>query len=187
MILLTTSRRPTGRIRIFCKEISYNIPNITRINRGKLSLDGLAAKALELNAEKVLIVDRWKGGPGKIEFFKLEDRKLQPIPPIIYLRGVKLRREFGTITRGRRIKSTVMLASPKPSQEIESLEKTFSSFFNLPIVHGLEECKTYDAFLQAGMNQAGEIVVTFRLLPENVEIGPRMRISHLIWDLTHEG
>lgn len=187
MILLTTSRRPTRRIRTFCKELSYNIPNLTRINRGKLSLEGLAAKALELNAEKVVIVDRWKGGPGKIELFKLENGKLQPIPPLIYLRGVKLRREFGTMPRGRRIRSTVILASSKPSREIEKLEEALSAFFNLPIIQGLEDCKNCNALMQTEMNEAGEIVVTFRLLPENVEIGPRMRISHFIWDLTHEG
>ncbi|MEM2386887.1 MAG: hypothetical protein QXO50_02575 [Candidatus Bathyarchaeia archaeon] len=187
MILLTTSRRPTRRIRTFCKELSYNIPSITRINRGKLSFEGLASKALELNAEKILIVDRWKGGPGKIELFKLENGKLQPISPLIYLRGVKLRREFGTMPRGRRIKSTAILVSSKSSQEIVKLEKSFSEFFNLPLVQSLENCKNYNALLQTGINEAGEIVVTFRLLPENVEIGPRMRISHLTWDLIHEG
>jgi len=187
VILLTTSRRPTRRIRTFCKELSYNIPNVTGINRGKLSLEGLAAKALELNAEKAMIVDRWKGGPGKIELFKLENGKLQPMPPLIYLRGVKLRREFGTMPRGRRIKSTAIFASSEPSEEIERLEKTLSDFFDLPVVHRWEECKPYNALLYVKSDQSGEIVMSFRLFPENVEIGPRMRVSHLIWDLTYEG
>lgn len=186
MILLTTSRRPTKGIRTFCKDLSYTIPNITRINRGKLSLEGLAAKALELNAEKVVIVDRWKGGPGKIELFRLEKEKLQPVPPLIYLRSVKLRREFGTMPRGRRIKSVAVLAAG-PSNEIGKLEAALSNFFNIPVVKTWEDCKAYNAIIQAKMSQAGEILVSFRLLPENVEIGPRMRISHLIWDLPHDG
>jgi hypothetical protein len=42
--------------------------------------------------------------------------------------------------------------------------------------------------MQITTNSAGELIVTFRLLPENMEIGPRIRISHLIWDLAvHEG
>lgn len=184
MILLTTSRRPTRRIRTFCKDLSHSIPNTTRINRGKLSLEGLAAKALELGANKVLIIDRWKGGPGKIELFKVEGGRLQPIPPLIYLRGVKLRREFGTMPRGRRIKSTVILASPNVPQEVIRLEETLSDFFQIPIAHVEEECKQYSAVMEISMNEVGEIVVSFRLLPENVEVGPRMRISHLIWDLT---
>ena len=187
MILLTTSRRPTKGIRTFCKDLFHSIPNILRINRGKLSLEGVAAKALELGAEKVVIVDRWKGGPGKIELYHV-DGKLRLIPPLVYLRGVKLRREFQTMPRGRRIKSVAIAASPKLSQDVGRFEKAFSDFFSLPIVSREDEYRGYDAIMQIATNPAGEIVATFRLLPENVEIGPRMRISHLIWDLTvHEG
>ncbi|MEM2250078.1 MAG: hypothetical protein QXP16_05200 [Candidatus Bathyarchaeia archaeon] len=187
MILLTTSRRPTKGIRTFCKDLSHTLPNILRTNRGKLSLEGVAAKALELGAEKVAIVDRWKGGPGKIELYHV-DGKLQPVPPLIYLRGVKLRREFQTMPRGRRIKSVAIASSPKQLQEVNRLEKAFSEFFNIPIVYSEDEYRDYSAIMQTTTNPAGEIVATFRLLPESVEIGPRMRISHLIWDLrVHEG
>ena len=187
MILLTTSRRPTKGIRTFCKDLSHTIPNILRINRGKLSLEGLAAKALELGAKKVIIIDRWKGGPGKIELYRLEGR-LQPVPPLIYLRGVKLRREFQTMPRGRRIKSTAIMTSLKPSQEVSRLEKALSDFLGIPIISSEDDFRNYNAIMQMTTNSAGELIVTFKLLPENMEIGPRMRISHLIWDLTvHEG
>ncbi len=187
MILLTTSRRPTKGIRALCKDLSHTLPDILRINRGKLSLEGLAAKALELGAEKVVIIDRWKGGPGKIELYHV-DSKLQPTPPLVYLRSVKLRREFQTMPKGRRIKTVAVAASPKPSQEVIRLEKALSDFFGIPIISRGDEHGGYNAIMLIATNPAGEIVTTFRLLPENVEIGPRMRISHLIWDLTvHEG
>lgn len=183
MILLTTSRRPTKGIRTFCKDLSHVIPNITRINRGKLSLEGLAEKASELNAEKFVIIDRWKGGPGKIELFKLEMGKPQPTPPLIYLKSVKLQREFGTMPKGRRIKTTAILASSGLSQENAKLMKTFSEFFTIPIVSSLDEYRGVNAIMQFSTSLTGETVTTFRLLPENFEIGPRMKISHLIWDL----
>jgi len=187
LILLTTSRRPTKGIRTFCKDLSHTLPNVLRINRGKLSLEGVAAKAIEFGAEKVVIVDCWKGGPGKIELYRVNGR-LQPIPPLIYLRGVKLRREFQTMPRGRRIKSVAIAASPKPSQEVSRLEKAFSDFFGIPIISREDKYGGYNALMLIATNPVGEIVTTFRLLPENLEIGPRMRISHLIWDLTvHEG
>ncbi|MEM3874386.1 MAG: hypothetical protein QXU45_04575 [Candidatus Bathyarchaeia archaeon] len=152
-----------------------------------MSLEGVAAKAIELGAEKVAIVDRWKGGPGKIELYRVNG-KLQPIPPLVYLRGVKLRREFQTMPRGRRIKSVAIVSSPKQSQEVGRLEKALSEFFGVPVVSSEDEYRGYSAIMQTTINPAGEIVATFRLLPENVEIGPRIRISHLIWDLTgHEG
>ncbi|MBS7636866.1 hypothetical protein KEJ37_05995 [Candidatus Bathyarchaeota archaeon] len=182
MILLTTSRRPTKGIRTFCKDLSHTLPKILRINRGKLSLEGVAAKALELGAEKVVIVDRWKGGPGKIELYRV-DGGLQSTPPLIYLRSVKLRREFQTMPKGRRIKSIAIASSPKQPQEVGRLEKALSEFFNIPIASNEDEYKDYNVIMQTSINPAGEITTTFRLLPENVEIGPRMRISHLIWDL----
>lgn len=186
MILLTTSRRPTRGIRTFCKDFSHTIPNVTRINRGKLSLEGLVAKALELDAEKVVIVDRWRGGPGKIELFVLEEGELKPTPPLIYLRGVKLRRDFGTMPKGRRIKALAILAPLNFSQEISKFIKVLSEFFEIPIVSDLGECERFNAVMQFSTSPLGEIVATFRLLPENFEIGPRIRVSHLIWDLTHE-
>ena len=73
MILLTTSRRPTGRIRTFCRDLANSLPNVVRVNRGKMSLDGLAEKAIELEADKVVVVDRWHGGPGKFNLFYISN------------------------------------------------------------------------------------------------------------------
>ncbi|MEM2393613.1 MAG: hypothetical protein QXW82_04990 [Candidatus Bathyarchaeia archaeon] len=182
MILITTSRRPTRSIRTFCKDLSHTIPNTLRINRGKLSLDGLIEKALEVNADKVVIIDRWKGGPGKIQLF-IRGEKLQPVPPLIYLRGVKLRREFpGAMPKGKRIKSVAITAAQGESVEAEKLESTFSKFFGIPVISS-GAVEGYDAVMQITHEQ-DVLTVTFKLVPGMVEIGPRMRISHLIWKLS---
>lgn len=89
-ILLTTSRRPTSRIRSFCRDFAVCLPNIIRVNRGKLNFDGIIEKALEINANRVAIVDRWKGGPGKIQLFLIKEASLTPVNPIIYIRGIKI-------------------------------------------------------------------------------------------------
>lgn len=188
MILLTTSRRPTKGIRTFCRDLSHTIPNILRINRGKLSLEGVAEKAVEFGAEKVMIINRWKGGPGKIEMYELSVEGLRPIPPLIYLTNVKLRREFPKIVKkGRRIKSAAMEASPNPSMEVEKLEEALSKFLNIPLVSFEEAQRNYDALMQVKAEPSQGLTITVKILPEMVEIGPRMRVSHLIWDLTHEG
>ncbi|RLI44046.1 Brix domain containing protein, partial [Candidatus Bathyarchaeota archaeon] len=82
MILLTTSRRPTPRIRTFCRDLARSIPNVVRVNRGKLSLDGVAERAIEFDADRVVIINRWKGGPGKIELFEVGQEGLVLVPPI---------------------------------------------------------------------------------------------------------
>ena len=48
-VLLTTSRRPTSRMRSFSRDFAGCLPDIVRINRGKLNLDGIVEEALEGN------------------------------------------------------------------------------------------------------------------------------------------
>ena len=188
MILLTTSRRPTKAIRTFCRDLSHTIPNTLRINRGKLSLEGVAEKALEVNAEKVLIVERWKGGPGKIQFFNVSEKGLRLIPPLIYLKRVKLQREFPEAKpKGRGIKSLALAVSRSLSVEVKKLEDALSKFFGIQIVSYEESVKGYDALMQIMPEQQGFLAVTFRLIPEMVEVGPRIGISHLIWEVDNEG
>jgi rRNA maturation protein Rpf1 len=72
VILLTTSWRPTRRIRTFCRDLGRLIVNVVRINHGKSCLDRIAKRASKRHADRVIIVDRWSGGPGKIELFWTE-------------------------------------------------------------------------------------------------------------------
>lgn len=183
MILITTSRRPTKGLRTFCRDLAHITPKTLRINRGKLSLEGVAEKALELKAEKVIIVDRWRGGPGKIQLFKATVGGLQAVPPLIYLKGVKFQREFQTMPRGRRIKSLAITVS-KASAEAEKFERALAEFLEVPLVSfDKVQYGKIDAVMEVGKEPSGYLRVTVRLIPENVEIGPRMIISHLVWDL----
>ncbi|MEM3672776.1 MAG: hypothetical protein QW468_00910 [Candidatus Bathyarchaeia archaeon] len=182
-ILLTTSRRPTKTMRTLCREISYNIPFAIRINRGKLSLEGIAEKSVELGAEKAIIIERWKFGLGKLQFFNVKPEGLEKVPPTIYVRHAKFRRKLaGEIMRGRRIKSIVVAASPQENSIAKKLEKALSDFFAVP-VFSLKEAinRKYDAAMQIKINPQKEIVITFILLPELVEIGPQIIVSYAIW------
>ncbi|RJS79920.1 hypothetical protein CW708_01475 [Candidatus Bathyarchaeota archaeon] len=180
-VLLTTSRRPTKNMRTFCKDFSHSIPNVIRTNRGKLSLDGVAEKALELNLKKVIIVDRWKGGPGKLKFFEVTEKGLNVLPPTVYIRSVKLRRDFGNMPRGRRVKS-VSIKELHGSLDVQKLGKAFSEFFEIPILSLREAAnRGFDALMEIA-DEANCINLTFRLIPELIEVGPQLKISHLIWE-----
>jgi rRNA maturation protein Rpf1 len=185
-VLLTTSRRPTKNIRTLCRDISYVFPHVVQINRGKLSLEGIAEKALELGVEKVMIVDRWKGEPGKMEFFELRQGDLESTPPIIHLCGIKFRRDFGEkMPKERRIKSVAMAVSSKENFEVKKTEKALSAFFGVPTL-SLEEAVNgkYDIVMQILTYSSNCITITFRLVPELAEVGPRIGISYLVWELT---
>ncbi|MEM3696803.1 MAG: hypothetical protein QXQ94_04770 [Candidatus Bathyarchaeia archaeon] len=182
-LLLTTSRRPTRNMRTLCREISYNIPFAVRINRGKLSLEGIAEKSIELNAEKVLIVERWKFGVGKIQLFHVKPEGLERTQPTIYVRNVRFRRNLAAeMVKGRRIKTIAIAASSNEDVEVRKLEKALSDFLTLPIF-SLEEVvnRRCDAALQIKTSPQKGLIITFMLLPEMAEIGPQIWVSHLIW------
>ena len=183
-ILLTTSRRPAKLMRTFCKDISHNFPNIVRINRGKLSLEGTAEKALELGAEKVMIVKRWKKGLGKIRFFTISEKGLDAAPPLIYVGGLKLRRDLREKMPKGRITSLAIASSRNVPLEVRRMENVLSEFFNIPILSSDEAVnRKCDAVIQISAERPNRIIITFMLLPKLVEIGPQIRISHLIWEL----
>ena len=183
MILITTSRRPTRRIRTFCNDLSRCIPHSTRINRGKLSREGLAEKALELDADRVIIVDRWKGGPGKIELFHVKE-SLLGVPPLIYIRGIKLQREMG-FPKSRPFDSMAITASySSQDEEIPKLVEALSNFLQVPVTKPNESFeKKYQVLMGVNRDAMERIRITFFKLPENREIGPRITVSHLIWSL----
>lgn len=177
-VLLTTSRRPTSTVRVFCKDVLYTLPNIIRVNRGKLSLEGVAEKALVLEAENVMIVDGWRGGLGKIRFFQILQERLAAVPPTIHVRGVRLRKDLGeTRVKMRRIKSVAIATSPGGNSEVKRLENVLSSFFGFSII-SLNELSNsgYEAVIQVSKSVDGA-TVTFKLLPELVEIGPRVKVA----------
>ncbi len=93
-VLLTTSREPTQNIRTLCRELSFTLPNVIRINRGKLGFEGIIEKALESNAEKIVVVNRWKEGFAKIEFFEVRQGECQSLSPTVYVHSAKFRRKF---------------------------------------------------------------------------------------------
>jgi len=181
-ILLTTSRSPTPRIRTFCNDLTRVIPNIVRVNRGKMSIDEVAEKALEHGADRVVVVDRWQGEPSKIEFFHVGTEGLIPVPPILYIVGIRLQREFAP-TKLKRFHSLAITQSLGNSLEmVDSLSK----FFNLPVLPEKEAFSKYQVIMRVSHDATGRVQTTFMLLPQNVEIGPRITLERVEWKLTNE-
>lgn len=182
MILLTTSRRPTPRIRTFCRDLARSIPNVVRVNRGKLSLDGVAERAIEFGADRVVIINRWKGGPGKIELFEVGREGLALVPPIMYVAGIKLQREFDR-ARGKPVRSLIVTTPSEESDENMRIARSLSSFLNIPLSQMGEAVSKSQIAMHISSNDLHCIQITFMLLhPKTVEIGPRVTLSHVVWE-----
>ena len=178
-ILLTTSRRPMSRMRSFCHDFASCLPDIVRINRGKLNLDGMAEKTLEINADRVIIVDRWKGGPGKIQLFLIKEASLAPVPPLIYIGGIKLQREFKTKTKP--LKSFVITTPPESSYYNKRIAEFLARFFNIPVLSVEQAASGYSASMHISTDSSNQIIITFMLLPEFTEIGPRISVAKVTY------
>jgi U3 small nucleolar ribonucleoprotein protein IMP4 len=178
LILLTTSRRPTERIRTFCRDLASSIPDVVRVNRGKMSLDGVGEKAIELDADKIIIVDRWHGGHGKISLFQISTG-LKPIMPKILLSNIRLKRELNKST-SRICASAITVSSNVPSG-IEEAAESLSKFLSLPLLSLDDAVKAHCVSLHFLVDSSQKLIATFVFLGRMVEIGPRLTLSGPIW------
>jgi len=179
-VLVTTSREPTDKIRTLCNDIAHSIPNVIRVNRGKLSLDGVAEKALELHADHIVIIDHWKDGFANIRFFRTSISGLTPFPPLINIASARLRREFEARTKP--IKSLAILMPSENSLAVKRLVQSLGDFFNLPVFVGKDIVSNFAAVMRISSTTSDRFQITFVLLPSSIEIGPRINVSKVIWD-----
>ena len=185
MILLTTSHRPTRRVRSLCNDLTRSIPGLTRVNRGKMSLLQVAERTIQIGAKKFIIVDRWKGGPGRRRLFEVTDGSFSEIPPRLYISGVKLRREF-RIPRGmvkESFSSLFLEASGTVNSDIEKFRIKISEFLEVPMFMLEDKPLNYKAYMRVAEGEDCWAYISFFILPGNTEVGPRIRISHVVWDV----
>ena len=168
-------------IRTLCRDLANSISDVVRVNRGKMSLDGIAERAIGLEADGVIVVDRWHGGPGKISLFQIAPTGLKPVPPLMLIAGVRLRREFKEGTR--RIRSSVITMEPEDSSEMERIAEHLSQFFSLPVL-SVDETAENAASMHLSFDSSRRIQITFLLLQRMVEIGPRIILSKLVWEVS---
>lgn len=81
-MVVTTSRKPSQRTRSFVKDLARVLGGKT-LTRGKTPLREILA-----NYPKVIIVEEYRGNPGKLKFYDIEKNKL-----ILLFISVKLQRE----------------------------------------------------------------------------------------------
>jgi len=179
MILLTTSRRPTKGIRTLCRDLQRTIPGLKRLNRGKMSLHEVGEKAAELGADKIAIIGRWKGGFGRIRLLKVNEMITQ-VPPCICIRSIKPQREFDAAKKPSQ--SLFVDGTNVGNPEAERLREGLSSFLGLPLMKTGPTPPEYRATMRLAVESSHMIRLSFYVLPENAEVGPRMTISTVEWE-----
>ncbi|RLF24390.1 MAG: hypothetical protein DRN15_03115 [Thermoprotei archaeon] len=131
-IVVTTCRRPGRRIRSFCNELAAVLPEAIRVNRGKQSIEDLAATALSLGASKVIIVGSRRGNPGRLIFMEVGEDYYKWIPPKVIIAGVKLAREVPDSVKPPRIVNMVIGCEEEVSDEVKAFAETLAQALELP-------------------------------------------------------
>lgn len=146
-----------------------------------MSLKELWESAVQEGVNRVLIIDRWKGGLGRIKLYRIDDEEIVHVPPEIFIRAIRLQRE---LTTGWRSLNSLLISGPlDESSEIEKLARSLSDFFDIPVMDMDETRSKYEAAMDIRRDEAELIRLSILLLPRMTEIGPRIAISHLVWDL----
>lgn len=145
-----------------------------------MSLNELGEKATQLGAEKIVIIERWKSGSGRIKLLKANGRITQ-VPPCIYIRSIMAQREFDTPRKPNRL--LFMDKTDGENPKAESLIEALSSFFGLPVMRAEKAPPEYRAAARLAVYGSPAIRLSFHALPENVEIGPRLTVSRTEWEI----
>jgi len=180
-LLITTSRRPTQQIRILCRDLHAVLGRSVYINRGKLSLQKLVDEALAIGQDRLLLLKRWKGNPGKMEFITLAP-KVQRLFPVVYLHSVVTQRELGRARVGSSTIESVVVESE--NSEVERLADALSQF--LGIEKRRQETVEGRIYMSLEESLGHLAMITFKKCPEYIEIGPRLVIRHLVWSEREE-
>jgi hypothetical protein len=143
---------------------------------------GIAEKAIELEAERVIVVDRRHGEPGRINLFQTSSTDLKPVPPLMLISGIRLRREFKKRTRC--IPSSLITLEPKDSANLNRLALQLSKYYGFSILPIDEAGESHCTSMHLSFGSSQHIHVKFILLKRMCEIGPRVTLSKLIWEVT---
>ena len=141
-----------------------------------MNLDGVAEKALELDANRIVVIDRGRMEPGRIKLFNIGPSGAIPVPPLIHVADLRLKRE---IDAKRRYVQSFVLTTESDLSETTRLAECFSDFFNITRLP-IDAAFRHRSSLHISLNASHRIQITFMLIP-NIEIGPRIAISKLVW------
>jgi len=165
-------------MRTFCHDLARVMSNIVYVNRGKMSHDDVAEKAVEHDADRVMINDRGQSGLGVLRLFRVAESGLTEASPKLRF-AVRLQKEFGV--SNVKPAAVINVEASSRSDELARLAASLSGFLGLPISREGQEHESALTTMSILRGESGKIVVTFMAEPGHIEVGPRITVSRLEW------
>jgi rRNA maturation protein Rpf1 len=165
-------------MRSVCSDLVRVLPGTLKFNRGKLSFSGIVKRADEAHADKFILIERWKGGPGRIRFCKIVSGKITSLFPILILGSIKTQIDFSH--RKKLSKIIALMTVENASNEVSDLAHFLSDFLGIPFVDK-NDLKKYKAAIHLTHLQSGRVKIWFTSPPLLMETGPRLILKKMVW------
>lgn len=169
-ILVTTSRRPTPRIRSLAKDLARTLPGGLRLTRGHLSMRDLAVEARSMGCDRVVVVGGRKGNPSIIRVYSVEGDPPGLVNIVTFIvKGVTLSRE--ALNRLPR-RPEGLVVRTDGSIIGKEFQKAFKEAF-----HGSDRPGGSSKGVTARIKRAGSNLVEVTFTEEGRRVGPVLRLA----------
>jgi U3 small nucleolar ribonucleoprotein protein IMP4 len=178
-ILVTTSHRPSQRIRSFAKDLASVLPNAIRRNRGKATMRDLYYEAVSIGANRVVIVGGRKGNPGVVSVYEPSEPPEEGLKLLgrLSLQGVRLSRETPGAQRSYGASSLGVYVESS-SHDLSMLGDILIRLFNGRLILDLDRAhRIVDVVAIVRQGPPGSIAeVTFLCAGSGRQCGPTLRL-----------
>jgi rRNA maturation protein Rpf1 len=128
-------------------------------------------KARELGSDHILIIDRWKGGPGRL---RLHVTPFIPdTPTILDLHGVRTQREIGRKTVVKR--DLAVTVANNVSMQVRHFAYLFSQFLGVQLLDN-PQFTSCEASAHFSSIRERDLKIAFTMPPMKTEIGPTLTV-----------
>lgn len=105
-----------------------------------------------------------------------------PVSPLMYIAGIRLQKEVQT-AKTKPIRSVAMTMPIEKTPQETKIRESLSKFLGIPVSSISEAVSSCSAAMHISHNDSHQTQITFMLPFENVEIGPRITLSHVVWEI----
>ena len=165
-ILVTTSRRPSPRVRSLVKDLAGTIPGAFKFTRGHYSMEELAREVILAGGDRIVVVGERRGNPGIIRVYDVRgDLSTRNIVSFI-VKGVALSRE---LRRPLPSKADVLVVDAEPGIA-EEFAEAFMIAFHAKLMEGRDP-------VMARIRGVNERTVLVEFEWRERLVGPRLKLG----------
>ncbi len=173
-ILITTSRRPTKKIRTLAKELERVIPYSKRLQRGKSGFRKLTDRMLVGGHDRLIVIEAYRGNPGRLVLYRLMDSRLKR-SAVIHLSGVTLQ-----LGLDKFMSSSLEVEVDEEVAEfkgVRSLHGYLKEFLRSDLYH---ELKGEPCVLKVSSNR-GDTILSFTEAEYGRVVHPKLKVKEAVF------